>query len=137
MAKLKLEHAHLAEAATLTASPDMLSNSEDNIDHGLAIKLADEIHRMRRRITALPEDTKGLKSLSKSLERLEEELGSNGYEIIDYLGMNYTEGMTVKARFIPSDELNEDESIITRVVYPQVNFNDKLIQKADVEVSVG
>lgn len=53
------------------------------------------------------------------------------------MGMNYTEGMTVKARFIPSDELDEDESIITRVVYPQVNFNDKLIQQADVEVSVG
>ena len=134
LAQVKLEHAHLAEAAAITASTHMVS---DNIDHGLAIKLADEIHRMRRRISALPEDTKGLKSLSKSLERLEEELGSNGYEIIDYMGMNYTEGMTVKARFIPSDELDEDESIITRVVYPQVNFNDKLIQQADIEVSVG
>ena len=134
---MKLEHAHLDEAAALTASTRMVSGSEDDIDHGLAIKLADEIHRMRRRISALPEDTKGLKSLSKSLERLEEELEGNGYEMIDYLGMNYTEGMTVKARFIPSDELNEGESIITRVVYPQVNFNDKLIQKADVEVSVG
>lgn len=137
LAQVKLEHAHLAETAALTASTHLVSDSEDNIDHGLAIKLADEIHRMRRRIAALPENTKGLKSLSKSLERLEEELKDNGYEIIDYMGMNYTEGMTVKARFIPSDELNEDESIITRVVYPQVNFNDKLIQKADVEVSVG
>ena len=137
LAQVKLEHAHLAETAALTASTHLVSDSEDNIDHGLAIKLADEIHRMRRRIAALPENTKGLKSLSKSLERLEEELEGNGYEIIDYMGMNYTEGMTVKARFIPSDELDEDESIITRVVYPQVNFNDKLIQQADVEVSVG
>lgn len=137
LAQIKLERDELIQAQALAATNSSNAVSSDEEDHSLAIKLADEIHRMRRRIEALPEGTKGLKSLSKSLERLEEELEEKGYEIIDYTGMDYIEGMTLKARFIPSDELDDGQSVITRVVYPQVNFKDKLIQQADVEVSVG
>lgn len=135
LAQIKLEQDGLTQALAETSNVNPASNKDE--DHSLAIKLADEIHRMRRRISALPEDTKGLKSLSKSLERLEDELQEKGYEIIDYTGMDYIEGMTLKARFVPSDDLESGQSVITRVVYPQVNFKDKLIQKADVEVSVG
>lgn len=106
-------------------------------DHSLPLKLADEIHRMRKRLAALPEETKGLKPLSKSLERLEEELQEQGYEIIDYTGLKYTENMSVKAQFVPSDDLEEGQSIINKVVTPQVNFKGVLIRMADVEVSVG
>lgn len=106
-------------------------------DHSLPLKLADEIHRMRKRLAALPEETKGLKPLTKSLERLEEELQEQGYEIIDYTGLKYTENMSVSARFVPSDDLEEGQSIINKVVTPQVNFKGVLIRMADVEVSVG
>lgn len=137
LTQIKLEQDALTQAQALAETSNVNSASNRDEDHSLAIKLADEIYRMRRRISALPDDTKGLKSLSKSLERLEEELEEKGYEIIDYTGMDYIEGMTLKARFVPSDDLENGQSVITRVVYPQVNFKDKLIQKADVEVSVG
>ncbi len=112
-------------------------NQQHEPDHSLPLKLADEIHRMRKRLAALPEETKGLKPLSKSLERLEEELQEQGYEIIDYTGLKYTENMSVSARFVPSDDLEEGQSIINKVVTPQVNFKGVLIRMADVEVSVG
>lgn len=137
LTQIKLEQDTLTQAQALAVTSNVSSASNKDEDHSLAIKLADEIHRMRRRISALPEDTKGLKSLTKSLERLEDELQEKGYEIVDYTGMDYIEGMTLKARFVPSDDLKNGQSVITRVVYPQVNFKDKLIQKADVEVSVG
>lgn len=126
---------NFANSQELAQSPQSTVNNEP--DHGLALKLADEIHRMRKRIEALPQDTKGLKSLSKSLERLEEELNEQGYELVDYLGSDYTENMSVKARFVPSDDLEDGQSIITKVVSPQVNYQDKMIRMADVEVSVG
>ncbi|MDI4480979.1 hypothetical protein E6P72_07765 [Moraxella osloensis] len=126
---------NFANSQELVQSPQSTVNNEP--DHGLALKLADEIHRMRKRIEALPQDTKGLKSLSKSLERLEEELNEQGYELVDYLGSDYTENMSVKARFVPSDDLEDGQSIITKVVSPQVNYQDKMIRMADVEVSVG
>ena len=120
-----------------TAVLPAIATTSHEPDHGLAIKLADEIHRMRRRIEALPDDTKGLKSLSKSLERLEEELEEQGYDIIDYIGTSYNENMSIQAILIPSDDLDEGQSVITKVVLPQVNYQGKLTRMSDVEVSVG
>lgn len=113
------------------------TNQNTEIDHSLPLKLADEIHRMRKRIAALPEDTKGLKPLSKSLERLEDELAEQGYEIVNHTGTKYVENMSIKAQLIPSDDLENGQSIITKVIIPQVNFKGVMIRMADVEVSVG
>jgi hypothetical protein len=107
------------------------------IDHHLPLKLADEIHRMRKRIASLPENTKGLLPLQKSIERLESELGEQGYEIVDHTGMAYTENLSVQARFVPSDDLVLDQKIISKVVVPQVNFKGVMIRMADIEVSIG
>ena len=112
-------------------------NQQHEPDHSLPLKLADEIHRMRKRLAALPEETKGLKPLTKSLERLEEELQEQGYEIIDYTGLKYTENMSIKAQLVPSDDLEEGQSIISKVLVPQINFKGVSIRMADVEVSVG
>lgn len=134
---IKLEREALVDSNLAHLNTEKNASNNVEVDHTLALKLADEIHRMRKRLQALPNDTKGIKSLSKSLERLEAELEDQGYEFIDYLGSNYTDNMTIKARFVPSDEVNVDESIITKVVYPQVNYDNKMIRMADVEVSVG
>ncbi len=107
------------------------------MDHHLPLKLADEIHRMRKRLASLPEDTKGLTPLQKSLERLEAELAEQGYEIVDHTGMTYTENLSVKARFVPSDDLGLDQKIISKVVVPQVNYKGVMIRMADIEVSIG
>lgn len=107
------------------------------VDHNLPLKLADEIHRMRKRLASLPEDTKGLTPLQKSLERLESELSEQGYEIVDHTGMTYTENLSVKARFVPSDDLGPDQKIISKVVTPQVNHKGVMIRMADIEVSIG
>jgi hypothetical protein len=106
-------------------------------DHHLPLKLSDEIHRMRKRLASLPEDTKGLTPLQKSLERLETELVEQGYEIVDHSGMTYTENLSVKARFVPSDDLGPDQKIISKVVAPQVNYKGVMIRMADIEVSIG
>lgn len=106
-------------------------------NHHLPLKLADEIHRMRKRLSTLPAETKGLTPLKKSLERLETELADQGYEIIDHTGMAYTENLSVTARFIPSDELDAEQSLISKVVTPQMNYYGVLIRMADIEVSIG
>lgn len=106
-------------------------------DHHLPLKLADEIHRMRKRLASLPEDTKGLTPLQKSLERLESALAEQGYEIVDHTGMVYTDNLSVKARLVPSDDLGPDQKIISKVVAPQVNYSGVMIRMADIEVSIG
>ena len=51
--------------------------------------------------------------------------------------MKYSENMSVKAQFVPSDELEEGQSVIIKVITPQINFKGVLIRMADIEVSVG
>lgn len=106
-------------------------------DHSLALKTGQEIHRMRKRIEKMPPDTKGLGALKNSLQRLEEAFNHQGYEIVDLLGKAFTEGLTVHARFVPSNELRPGEQVITKVIQPQINFDRVLIQVAEVEVSFG
>lgn len=126
----KLKVQEMSAAANGQAKPA-------DADHHLPLKLADEIHRMRKRLASLPEDTKGLTPLQKSLERLESELAEQGYEIVDHTGMVYTENLSVKARFVPSDDLGPDQKIINKVVVPQVNYKGVMIRMADIEVSIG
>ena len=122
----------VASNATSPSGP-----SSAPVDHNLPLKLADEIHRMRKRLSSLPSDTKGLTPLHKSLERLETEIADLGYEIIDLTGKPYSENLSVKARFVPSDDMAPDQKMISKVVTPQVNYQGVMIRMADIEVSIG
>ena len=103
----------------------------------LAFKVADEIIRMRQRIASMPSDINGIAQLLRSLDRLEEELNLLEFEMPALLNKPYDDGMTVKARFIPSESMNTGEKIITKVIKPQINYKGQLAQIAEVEVSIG
>lgn len=106
-------------------------------DNDFFINLADEINRMRKRFARMPADTKGIKPLGKALERLERGMEERGYEIVDMLNKPYAEGMNVKPRFVSDDSLPLGEQKITNIIKPQVSFNGKVVQVAEIEVSVG
>lgn len=106
-------------------------------DHTFALAVAGELHRMQTRVKNMPNDTVGLSALQKSLERLNEALGSLGYSIPELIGKPYVQGMVLEARFVESGSLRAGESVITKVVRPQINYRGTLIQSADVEVSTG
>ncbi len=110
---------------------------DSEIINPFAIKVADEITRMRQRIASISPDIIGIAQLSKSLDRLEEELNILGFELPVLLNKLYSEGMTVHARFIPSEGLKKGEKIITKVIKPQINYKGQLVQIAEVEVSTG
>ena len=112
-------------------------SKKDETDHTLPLQVGQEIHRMRTRIANMPEDTKGIGALGNSLNRLEEQFNDNGDELIDLIGKPFVDGLNINANFVPSDDLNPGEQIITKVIKPQINFNGVLIQAAQVEVSTG
>jgi cell division protein FtsB len=104
-------------------------------DHGLPLRVAGEIHRMRKRLEYMPEDFAGTKALIHSLKRLEDELNTNGYEVVDLIGKKYVDGLNVEARFVPAEDGDIDGETITDILRPQVNFQGIMIQQAKVEVS--
>lgn len=107
-------------------------------DHSLALKVADEITLIERNLKYMDVKTKGLKQLSASVRKLKDNLAANGYEIQEMLGKKYHEGMKViVSNSVPDDSLEPGQEIISKILKPQVNYNSKMIQAAQIEVSIG
>lgn len=113
-------------------------NANAEPDHSLALKVASEINLIERNINLMDSKTKGLKQLQASVGKLKDNLAANGYEMPVLLGKNFNQGMRViVATSIPDENLEKGQEIITKILIPQVNYNDKMIQTAQIEVSVG
>jgi len=112
-------------------------NESEDTDHSLALKVADEITRIQRNLSSMDPETKGLKQLEFAVDRIQDNFKEKGYEIVELLNKPYDQGMKVSAKFKPDDTLKPGEQIITRIFKPQINYNDVIIQEAQVEVSVG
>lgn len=107
-------------------------------DHSLALKVASEINLIERNVKLMDTKTKGLKQLVASIGKLKDNLAANGYEMPELLGKQFHQGMKViVASSIPDENLEKDSEIITKVLIPQVNYNDKMIQTAQIETSKG
>jgi predicted nucleic acid-binding Zn-ribbon protein len=109
----------------------------DEADHSLPLTMGNEIHRMRNRLKTMDESSHAVRVLNNRLEKLEEAIKDKGYEIVDLERKTYNAGMNVQPHFVTDSNLKDGESIITRVIKPQINFKEKLIQVAEVEVSQG
>ena len=123
--------------AQIEISESEPNSSAEDVDHSLVIKVADEIVRIQKNITLMDEKTKGLKQLSASVTRIQDNVASNGYEIVEMLGAPYDEGMILSATFVLDEALEEGEQIITRIIKPQINYQGVMIQSAQIEVSQG
>ena len=107
------------------------------IDHSFAFRVADEIIRLQLNLSKMDESVKGYKQIKASVRKLEQSLNSNHYELEELLNQPYDNGMNLQASFVEDENLNENESIISRIIKPQINYKGKLVQAAQVEVSQG
>lgn len=119
------------------SSENLEQKSGGKIDHSFAKRVADEIVRITTNLSRMDSAIKGYKQLSASVRKLEQSLNANHYELETLLDKPYDNGMNLQANFVADDSLKEGESIITRVIKPQINYKGKLIQAAQVEVSQG
>lgn len=110
-------------------------SNNNQIDHSLALKVADEIVRIEMNLSRMDSSIKGHKQLSKAVERIKNNFLANGYEMVDMLGKPYNDGMKVVANFVSDENLKDGEQIITGIIKPQVNYNGKMVQAAQITVS--
>jgi hypothetical protein len=74
----------------------------------------------------------------REIQKIKDNLASEGYEVPTILGKQFHQGMKViVTSSIPDENLAEGEEIITKVLVPQVNKDDKMVQTAQIEVTVG
>jgi hypothetical protein len=110
-------------------------NSNGKEDHSLALKVADEIIRIQKNLSRMDDNTKGLKQLNSSVQRIQDNFAANGYELVDMLGKEYNEGMKATVNFVQDEDFSDGKRLITRVIKPQVNYKDTMIQTAQIEVT--
>ena len=135
-----VKQTELMELQVKIAEKSLKSQSRKNeeIDHSLTLKIADEITAMERNMNHMDEKTRGLKQLQRSISKLKENLLSQGYEITELLGKPYNEGMRlVIINSIPEETLNYGTDLISRVIKPQVLYKGVMVQSAEVDVNVG
>ena len=115
------------------ATPAPVSNEQT--DHTLALKVADEIVRIETNLSRMDTSIKGYKQLAKAVERIRTNFLANGYEIVEMLGKPYNEGIKASVSFETDESLAEGEQRITGIIKPQINYKGKMIQSAQITVS--
>ena len=111
------------------------TTDDGDIDHSLTLKVADEIVKIEMNLSRMDESIKGYKQLSKGVQRIKDNFKANDYEIVDMLGKPYQAGMKAAVTFVTDDTLEPGQQIISRIIKPQGNYKQVMIQAAQIEVS--
>ena len=104
----------------------------ENINHNIVLSIIDDLVIMQQNLDYMDNTIKGVSQLKNRIKSIFTTLNSYQYEIPDLIGRTYHEGDNM----IGSLELNPDLPLganrIKRVLKPQVSFQGKLIQAAEV-----
>lgn len=128
MSELQTLSKHLATLSTASGG-----NIES--EHKLIATLADRITFMEMTLAKMDSSVRGYKQLSRSITQMKDNLLANGYELVDMLGKEYHEGMKAIPTFVEDENLPAGAQVITGIIKPQINFNGKIIQTAQITVS--
>lgn len=134
---VKVDQKLMESLSRMSSEGPEVSGEGNEPDHGLALKVADEINRMENNLSRMDSTVKGHKQLTKSIERVRTNMKANGYELVALLGKPYDPGMKAEAEIITDDSLQEGEAIITRVSRPEIRYEGEVIQISQIQVSQG
>ncbi|MBK8228911.1 MAG: hypothetical protein IPK70_17255 [Flavobacteriales bacterium] len=102
LVKVDAELMQLGKTATGQACVSQ-SKAVSEVDHSLALKVADEVTRIEQNLAQMDASVKGHKQLTAAVKRMHENLQASGYQLPELLGKAFDEGMKV-TRGICSDE---------------------------------
>lgn len=132
---IKLDNKLLEVVEQQIKAVPVTTNNVASVDHSLALKVADEIVRIELNLSRMDPSIKGYKQLAKAMQRIKDNFQANGYEIVDMLGKPYVAGMKAAVTFVIDENLLRGEQVITKVIKPQINYQQQMIQAAQIEVS--
>jgi predicted nucleic acid-binding Zn-ribbon protein len=107
------------------------------VDHSLVLKVADQITKMQMYLSRMDSKVRGFASLNIAVNNVVDNIKANGYDIIDHFNKPFNEGMNMDATMELDPSLDAGVQIIKRVIKPEIHFNNKLIQRAQVIVATG
>ena len=107
---------------------------KDVINHDLILAIINDIVRMKQNLDHMDGSVKGMSQLNNRMKSIFTTLLSNQYEIPDLVGRTYNEGDNMVCTLELNEELPKNQNRIKRVIKPQVSYQGKLIQAAEVVI---
>lgn len=106
--------------------------SDSDVDHSIVLSIINDLVRMQQNLEHMDETTKGVSQLKSRLKSIFTTLKSRQYEVLDLIGHSYHEGDNMIVTLELNEEMASGTNRIKRVLKPQVSYNGKLIQAAEV-----
>lgn len=103
-------------------------------NHGLTLSIINDLVRMQQNIDNMDENVKGVSQLRNRIKSIFTTLQSHQYEIPNLIDRVYHEGDNMLGSFELNETMPAGTNRIKRVIKPQVSYQGKLIQVAEVLV---
>ena len=101
-------------------------------NHDVILAIINDITRMQQNLEYMDDSVKGVSQLKNRIKSIYATLNSNQYDIPDLVGHSYHEGDNMIGTLELNPELPPTTNRIKRVIKPQVSYQGKLIQAAEV-----
>ena len=134
MKTLPLNQQEKSRGNKLIRHQNSKNTSNGQNDHSLSLQMANELNSIKQHLAGLPSDTPAIDVLKKKYSRVEGILKEVGYELIELDGIAVTDELKQRAKLIVPEGIDEGNAIVSRVIIPQINYKDEIIQVATLEV---
>ena len=96
--------------------------------------IVNDLIRMQQNLDFMDEGIHGVTQLKNRIKSVFTTLRSNQYEVPDLIGRSYHEGDNMTATFELNKAMPPGTNRIKRIIRPQISFQGKMIQAAEVVV---
>lgn len=101
-------------------------------NNSMILDIINDLVRMRQNLDFMDDSVKGVSQLKNRIKSIFATLNSNQYDIPDLVGHSYHEGDNMIGTLELNPELPTGTNRVKRVIKPQVSYQGKLIQAAEV-----
>ena len=110
------------------------SPSEAYTMSNVIMSIINDLVRMQQNLDFMDESIKGVTQLKNRIKSVFTTLSSNQYEVPELIGRSYHEGDNMTVAFELNESMQPGTNRIKRIIKPQISFQGKMIQAAEVVV---
>jgi len=111
----------------------MVSESA-SAQHAIVLSIVNDLVRMQQNLDYMDNSVKGVSQLKNRVKSIFATLQSNQYDVPSLVGRSYHEGDNMIITLELNPEMAPGTNRIKRVIKPQVSYQGKLIQAAEVVI---
>lgn len=129
-----MKNIDLSNADLSTATNNVIGCNKSDASHTIVLAIINDLVRMQQNIDYMDENVKGVLQLRNRIKSIFTTLQSHQYEIPNLIGRVYHEGDNMLGSFELNEIMPAGTNRIKRVIKPQVSYQGKLIQVAEVVI---